>query len=415
MKVPLGVRRSKRLEMARLLEHHALDILKQSGMRVPRFRVISSPEEAKESTKEFGGRMVLKALIPVGGRGKAGAIRTAQTPEQAFALARELLGRTTLNFAVDQLLVSEFVEVAKEFFVSLTFDSMSRKPLVLFSSLGGIDVEAILENDPQRLIQRAVPISNGLRPFIAREIAQAAGLKGNELVLTADALVRLYRIFREFDAETVEVNPLVLTDQGEVVAPSAVIVVDNQALFRHPELSGIADPDRTNGWRPLTPLERDIRAIDRVATDSAIRFNDLEGGKVAFMMTGGGAGLLALDCIMRLGGEPATTFDITPGRVEEKMYRATKAILSKPGLKGMIAGGNITNFIPIDIKVRGVVRALKELRVNPKEFPVVFRFAGPGVEEARRLAGELPGIEFYDAAGSLEDAVSRIVELTKNG
>jgi succinyl-CoA synthetase beta subunit/citryl-CoA synthetase large subunit len=376
--------------------------------------VISSPEGAKETAKGFGGTAVLKALIPLGGRAKAGAIRIAQAPEKAADYARELLGRTILNFTVDEILVSEVVEIVKEFFVSLTFDSMSRKPLVLFSSLGGVDVETILERDPQRLIQRPVPISSGLRPFAAREIAEAAGLKGIELAATADALVRLYRIFREFDAETVEVNPMVLTAQGEVVAPSAVIVIDNQALFRHPGLSGIADPDRTNGWRPLTPLERDIRAIDRTAADSAIRFNDLEGGKVAFMMTGGGAGLLALDCIMRLGGEPATTFDITPGRVEEKMYLATKAILSKSGLKGMIAGGNITNFIPIDIKVRGVMRALKELRVNPKEFPIVFRFAGPGVEEARRLATELPGIEFYDAESSLEDAVKRIVELTRD-
>jgi succinyl-CoA synthetase beta subunit/citryl-CoA synthetase large subunit len=400
--------------MARLLEHHALDVLKRSGISVPRFHVVCSPEEAKEAALRFNGKTVLKALIPVGGRGKAGAIRTAETPDRAAEHARELLGRTILNFAVDALLISEFVETVKEFFVSLTFDSMSRKPIILFSSLGGVDVEAILEKDPQRLIQRPVSIGSGLRPFVAREIAEAAGLKGNELAAAADVLVRLYRIFRESDAETVEVNPLVWTSEGGIAALSAVIVIDNQALFRHPELSGIADPDRTNGWRPFTALEREMRSIDRSDASSAIRFNDLEGGKVAFMMTGGGAGLLALDCIMRLGGEPATTFDITPGRVEEKMYRATKAILSKPGLKGMIAGGNITNFIPIDIKVRGVVRALKELRVNPKEFPVVFRFAGPGVEEARSLAGELPGIEFYDAASSLEDAVSRIVELTKN-
>ena len=399
--------------MARLLEHHALEILQKSGIAIPRFQVVASPDEARRAALQFGGKVVLKPIIPVGGRGKAGAIRVARSPDKAVQDARELLGRTLLNFPVSELLASEVVPIAQEFFVSFTFDSMARKPVVLFSSLGGVDVETILQRDPSRLVEAPIDISLGLRPFKARQIAEAAGLKGRVLLETAEILARLYRIFRDFDAETVEVNPLVLTDQGQAVVPSAVIVVDNQALFRHPELEEIADPERTNGWRPLTPLEKQMAAIDRIDPSSAIRFNELDEGDIAFMVTGGGAGLLALDTIMRLGGKPATTFDITPGRVEEKMYLATKAILSKPGLKGMIAGGNITNFIPIDIKVRGVMRALKELRVDAKKFPVVFRFAGPGVETARELASEIPGIEFYDAATSLEETVRRVVELTK--
>ncbi len=398
--------------MGRLLEHHALEILRKGGIPVPRFQVVSDPNAAREATVELGCPVVLKALIPVGGRGKAGAIRMAHSPEEAVKEAGDLLGKTILNFPVDELLISEAVKIVKEVFVSLTFDSMSRKPVVLFSSLGGIDVEAIIEKDPDQLFQRPVDISLGLQPFEAREIVEAAGLEGRVLMETAEILCRLYRVFRRFDAETVEINPLVLTDGGQVVAPSAVIVIDNQALFRHPELEEIADPDRTNGWRPLTPLEKEMRAIDRIDSGSAIRFNELEGGDIAFMVTGGGAGLLAFDSIMRLGGRPATTFDITPGRVEEKMYLTTKAILSKPGLKGMIAGGNITNFISIDVKVRGVMRALKELKIDPKKFPIVFRFAGPGVGIAKELASELPGIEYYDAATSLEDAVKRIVELT---
>ncbi len=399
--------------MARLLEHHALDLLKQVGVPVPPFRVVSTPEAAREAATRLGSPVVLKALIPVGGRGKAGAIRMAQTPGEAFDQAQELLGRTILNFPVRELLVSEEVRIAKEFFVSLTFDSMSRKPVVLFSSLGGIDVETILEKDPEKLVQVQVDICVGLQPFQAREIAESAGLKGRILMETAQVLMGLYRVFRQFDAQTVEVNPLALTDEDRIVAPSAVVVIDDQALFRHPELDGIADPERTNGWRPLTDLEREIRDIDKTDASSAIRFNEFEEGDIAFMITGGGSGFLALDLIQRLGGKPATTFDITPGRVEEKMYLATKAILSRPGLKGMIAGGNITNFIPIDVKVRGVVRALKDLKVDPRKFPVVFRYAGPGVEAAKKMASEIPGIEFYDAATSLEDAVRRIVELTR--
>lgn len=401
--------------MARLLEHHALNILGESGIPVPSFRVVSTPEAAREAAVQLACPVVLKALIPVGGRGKAGAIKTAATPEESLKRARELLGRTILNFPVDQLLVSEAVKIAREFFVALTFDSMKRKPVVLFSSLGGVDVEIILERGPERLVESSIDISLGLQPFQAREIAESAGLEGEVLMETAEILTRLYGIFRKFDCQTVEINPLVLTDVGRLVAPTAVMVIDNQALFRHPELEGAADPELTNGWRPLTSLEKEMRAIDRTDSSSAIRFNEFDTGDVAFMITGGGAGFMAFDSILRLGGNPATTFDITPGRVEEKMYLATKAILSKPGLKGMIAGGNITNFIPIDIKVRGVMRALKELKIDPKKFPVVFRFAGPGVDVAKKLAAELPGIEFYDAATSLEEAVKRVVELIRPG
>jgi succinyl-CoA synthetase beta subunit len=400
--------------MARLLEHHALRLLKEGGIAVPAFQLVSTSDDVVNVGNELGWPIVLKALIPVGGRGKAGAIKIVRNAGEGLKASEELLGRRILNFPVNQLLVSEAIEIEREFFVSITFDSMSRRPVVLFSSLGGIDVEAILAQDPERLVQSHVDISLGLLSAQAREIAEAAGLKGDLPVETAESLTRLYRLFRRFDAQTLEVNPLILNSQGRLIAPSAVIVIDNQALFRHPELEGIADPDLTNGWRPLTFLEKEMRQIDRTDSGSAIRFNDFDSGDIAFMITGGGAGLLALDAIHRLGGKVATTFDITPGRVEEKMYLATKAILSKPGLKGLIAGGNITNFIPIDVKVRGVMRALKELNVDPKKFPVVFRFAGPGIEVSSGLAEELPGIVFFDASGSIEEAVEKIVELTKS-
>jgi succinyl-CoA synthetase beta subunit/citryl-CoA synthetase large subunit len=400
--------------MARLLEHHTLELLDRGGVAVPPFRIVASAEAAGEASEALGGSVVLKALIPVGGRGKAGAIQKAGTPDQAAAVARELLGRTVLNFPVERLLASAPVAIAQEMFVAITFDSMSRKPIVLFSAQGGIDVEAILERDPASLIQRPFALSQGLQPFAAREIAAAAGLQGKTLLAVADVLVRLWQVFWALEAQTLEINPLALTADGQVIAPSGVILLDDQAAFRHPELESVIDPGLTNGWRPLTPLERRMREIDATDPGSSIRFNEFEDGDIAFMVTGGGAGLLALDAMLRYGGRPATTFDITPGRVEEKMYLATGAILAKPGLKGLLAGGNISNFIPIDVKVRGVVRALQELAVDPAAFPVVFRFDGPANEAARRAAAALPGIEYYDGATSIEDAVRRIVERTRS-
>ena len=398
--------------MARLLEHDALALLADAGVAVTRAETAASPAEAGSAAERLGGRVVVKALIPTGGRGKAGLVAVADDAAAAAAAAAAMLGRTVLHFPVDRVLVGECLRIERELFASIAFDSMSRGPVVLFSAAGGVEVEEILAHDPARLVRVPVSIGAGLGPDQAREIADRAGLRGDVRAKTADALTALYRLFCRVDAETVEVNPLAVTADGDVVAPTGVIVVDDQALFRHPELQAIAERDRTNGWRPLTPMERRMREIDAIDASSSIRFNELEAGDIGFMCTGGGAGMLALDHMLRCGGAPATTFDITPGRIEEKMYLATKEVLSRPGLKGLIAGGNISNFIPVDVKVRGVVRALKDLGVDARTFPVVFRFAGPGVEESKRLAADVPGIEYLDETGTIEEAVERIVALT---
>jgi succinyl-CoA synthetase beta subunit len=399
--------------MARLLEHQALGLLQRHGLAVPPFRVAATPAAACAAAAELGGHAVLKALIPVGRRGKAGAVKLVHGPEEAEAAAAALLGREILNFPVSELLVGAAVAIRQELFASISFDSMERRPIVLFSALGGIDVEEILDRSPEALIRQSFSISRGLRPFEAREIACRAGLSGDIMLRAADALSAMYRAFAATDAQTVEVNPLAVTEEGDVVAASGVVVLDDQALFRHPDLAAMAEAAPSNGWRPLSALERRMREIDATDPTSSIRFNEFAEGRIGFMVTGGGAGFLALDHLMRLGGDPATTFDITPGRVEDKMYLATTAVLGKPGLKGLLVGGNITNFIPIDVKVRGVMRALKEAAIDPGRFPVVFRFAGPGSEEGRRLAAEIPGIVYLDASGSIEEAVERIVELTR--
>ncbi|OGB94069.1 MAG: hypothetical protein A3G35_05395 [candidate division NC10 bacterium RIFCSPLOWO2_12_FULL_66_18] len=395
--------------MARLLEHHSLDLLAKGGVAVAPYRAAADPEAAAEAARALGGPVVVKALVPTGGRGKAGAVKVAETPAAAADAARELLGRTLGHFPVTQVLVQAMVDIREEYFCALTFDSMSRSPVVLFSAAGGVEVEDLVRHRADVLVTRPVEPGPDLPLFLAREIVESGGLIGQHLLDVAATLTRLYRVFRTNDAFLVEVNPLAVDEVGKVVAPSAVVVVDDQAHFRHPEWDQLIDPGSSNGWRPLTPLERRMREIDAIDPGSAIRFNEFADGRIACMLTGGGSGLLTFDHFLRLGEMPATTFDITPGKVEEKMYLATKSILGRPGLAGLIAGGNITNFIPIDVKVRGVVRALKDLGVDARRFPVVFRYAGPGVEVARELAAEVPGVEFYDETTSLELAVERIV------
>lgn len=396
--------------MTRLLEHHALQLLEAAGVPVAPHRAARTAEAATEAARTLGGRVVVKALVPAGGRAKAGAVVTADTPEEAGTAALALLGRSVGHFPVGEVLVQARVDIREEYFCALTFDSMARGPIVIFSTAGGVDVEDLVRDHPESLVIRAIEPEPELPRFLAREIVEAGGLRGQRLLDVAGILTRLYHVFRAKDAFLIEVNPLVVDGEGRLLAPSAVVTVDDQAEFRHPEWGPWIGGADSNGWRPLTALERRVREIDATDAGSSIRFNEFSEGRIACMMTGGGSGLVTLDHFARLGEMPATTFDITPGRIEEKMYLATRAILGRPGLQGLIAGGNITNFIPVDLRVRGVVRALKELGVDGRRFPVVFRCAGPGVEVARALATEVPGIDFYDERTSLEEAVERIVE-----
>lgn len=397
----------------RLLEDASLALLAKAGVATPAVRVARTPAETAEAARLVGGGgpVVVKALVPAGKRGRAGAVRKVDGPDAAADAARALLGSTVQRFPVDRVLVSAAVPIARELFASVTFDSQVRAPVVLLAAEGGVEIETLVEERPEALQSRAVDILTGLRPFEARELCEAAGLRGRLLTGVADALAALYRVFRTADAQVVEVNPLAVTDDEQVVAASAVVNVDDQALWRHPELAGLLDADASNGWRPLTRLEREVRAIDREDPATAIRFNEFEEGDIGFMMTGGGSGLLSFDTILKAGGRPATSFDITPGQVEEKMRKSVLAVLKRPGLRGLIVGGNISNFIPIDVKVRGVVRALTEARVDTTRLPVVLRFDGPNIEEARRLAASLPGVEFHDGTTPLDAAVRRIVEL----
>jgi len=245
-------------------------------------------------------------------------------------------------------------------------------------------------------------------------VAVDAGVHGDLVPKLGDLLARLYQAFRSCDARLVEINPLAVTRGGDVRPAAAVIDLDDQALFRQPELAARLGDDEGTGLRPFTPLERRIREIDRADPHTgAIRFLEFPDGDIGFMVTSGGAALTALGQLVALNGRPANAFDITAGQNEEKMYLTTRALLERPGLRGLIAGGNVKNFTRVDLQVRGIVRALRDAGVDPRRFPVILRFAGPGIEAAREVVRTLPGVELYEDETSLEDAVRRVVERTR--
>lgn len=395
--------------LSRLLENDSLTLLGEGGLPVPRFEVCADAEEAVRASERMGGRVVIKALVPVGKRGKAGAVKFAASVDEARAHADAILGMEVRRFPVKKLIVMEALDIAREIFCSISFDAPGKCPLILLSAEGGVDVEELAEHHPDKLLEWPVNILEGLQAEDALELTRRAGLSGDLAEQAASAVCAMYGVFCAHDCEMIEVNPLAELADGRVAAAAGVVQLDAQALFRHPELEAKLGVEGGNGWRPFTDLEMRMREIDAIDPHvGAIRFSELDGD-IGFMVTGGGYGLSSLEALLDEGGRPATTFDITPGRYEEKMRRAVKAVLSKPGIKGLLLAGNVSNFTRVDIKVAGVVRALKEVELDFNTFPVIIRYAGPGVEEARKLIAEVPGVEWCEDEASIEDLAKRIV------
>ncbi|MCY3824241.1 MAG: acetate--CoA ligase family protein [Nitrospinae bacterium] len=405
--------------MPRMFEDRAKALLRDAGVRIPKGYSASTPAEAAEATRAIGGPVMVKALVPTGKRGKAGVILAADSSDTAEEAAKELLGRAVHHFPVKRLLVEQKISIAQEWYLSIAFDSASRGPLVMFSTEGGVEIEALLEDNPDALKRLEVDILEGLNEERCISFLRACGVHGEGLYRAAMALEACYALFRRTEARLLEVNPLVLTDTDEVIAAACVLDLDADALFRHPELEKLLDEDSGGGWRPPTPAEARVAEIDaRIPPYNTARFTEIEDGEIALMWSGGGGGLYLLDTMARLGGRPATAFDITPGPLEEKYFEITKEILRMPNVKGALAGSNITSFSRVQLKVRAIARAVEETGVDLAEFPFIVRFAGAGGEEAREIAAGCPGLQYLGDEVTLEEAAERIftqVEAVKRG
>lgn len=396
--------------MARLLENLSKELLKEGGVAVPRFAVAKTPEEAGRLFGEFSGEVVLKALVPVGKRGKAGAVKFAATAREAEEQAEELLGMTVRNYPVEAVLVEEKLDIARELYLSVTIDKACGQPVVIAGTEGGIDVEEISRQCPEKL--KALPVDpiRGLENYQAREIWAELGIKGKGIQSLGGITFRLYNIFDRFDAYLLEINPLVITNSGDVVAAAAVMAVDDSALYRHPELSGKVQMGTERAWRPLTELEKQMVAVNESEPyRGTARYTEMDGGDIGFMCGGGGGSLLLFDALVKAGGRPANYSEFGGNPSAEKVCGLTKGILSKPGVKGLFVAQNITNNTQVDLVALGVTRALKEMNIDPQKFPVVVREAGVNEAEAREIFARA-GIEYYGDEITMTQAAKRMVE-----
>ncbi|HEX7102039.1 MAG TPA: ATP-grasp domain-containing protein, partial [Nitrolancea sp.] len=340
--------------MGKVLEQHAKVLLACSRIPTPRGEAAKSPNDARQIAEQIGAPVVVKALVLAGKRGKAGAVRMAATPQDAAHAAGDLLGSEVGGYPVHQVLVEEQIAIQRELYLSLTIDPNTACTRLLISATGGIEIEEIAQDNPNALQPLAISPSTGLAEFEARQLWHQAGITGRLLPRLGALTARIYRTFRDLDAYLLEINPLAETESGDLVALGAVLAVDDGALFRQPALDGVVQVASEKVWRPLTPREEQVNALNAAEPyRGSARYLELDGGDIGFLCGGGGASLVLFDSLVRAGGQPANYAEFGGNPTETKVAGLARVVLSKPGVRGLFVAHNITNNTQVDVVARG--------------------------------------------------------------
>jgi len=407
--------------MARLFEYQSKQLLKQGGIRIPEGGVARTPQEAREIAAKLGRSVVLKIQVWVTGRAGLGGIRFADTPEEAEAQARELLGTQVKNFVVDAVLVEEKLAIAEEFFAGLVIDDAAKAPLLVFSSAGGTGIEEIAKVHPEKIARMPIDILAGVREYEVRNLIRRTGITGKLLLQISGLLTRFYRVARSYDARSAEMNPLVRTEDGQVYAADCHFTVDDYAVFRHPDLEIEVAREFD---RPPTELEKIAYRIEEKDYRGTFYFLQMhedispEEKAIGFNGAGGGGSMMSMDAVLNRGFKLANYCDTSGNPAAAKVYRAAKVILSQPNIKGYFASGSGVASQEQFHSARGLVKAFLE---EGLDVPAVIRLGGNYEELAVEILGlylkDIPGIiEGYGRDDSPEFCARRMEELiTENG
>lgn len=374
----------------KLFEFEAKNILKQYSIPVPKGALAGSPDEAEAIAAEIGKPVALKSQVLVAGRGKAGGILFADNAAEAKITAAKLIGTTIKGIPVDTLLIEEKLDIAEQLYASVTVDRKARTYVVLASTSGGVDVEEVARTSPERIVRHLVNPAGGFDISDALNMLGQLNLAKGTAAKLASVLDTLFQAAMDNDAELVELNPLAMTSTGELVAADARIIVDDNALFRHPEFQ-----NRSSESAEYTPLEAEARS-------QGLTYIDLPGD-IGIIGNGAGLVMATLDLVDFFGGKPANFLDIGGGAQLEVIKKAVTLVMSKPEVKAVLINilGGITRC---DLVAQGVVAALDEAKVKK---PIAVRMIGTNEEEGIRILKEA-GV---DVDSNTEEAVQRIVKL----
>lgn len=395
--------------MFTLTEDLAKEFLTESGLPVPKGAAFADAAEASAFAEGLAGGAVVKALIPTGRRGKAGAVQLVDDGAAAGKAAGAMLGIEVHGFAVEKVYVESKIDIAHEFYLSFSLDGFPGQ--ILLSAQGGVDIEETHKNDPDAVIRADIDPIAGVTEDQATALWRQAGLAGDELAATVAATVALYEAFVAADAVMMEINPLVLDANGDASIVGAMMGVDENGLPRHPDWAEIADGSLIAAWRQFNERELSVSEANRKIAGGAIRYTELDGD-IALLVGGGGAGLLQHDMMLAMGGRPANHTDTNPGAgIEEKFKVTIRAILDNPAVKCLLVSFNHQQLTHCARKAQPLADVLREREVDTEAFPIIVRLVGPGEEEAKEILDAFPGLTYLPFDASLDDAVRAAVDV----
>jgi succinyl-CoA synthetase beta subunit len=377
----------------KLHEYQSKQIFARNGIPIPKGRVAATANEAKQIAEELGGRVVIKSQVLVGGRGKAGGIRLAKSPHEAEELATQILGMEIKGLPVRKVLVDEAASIETEIYLGITNDRAARKPVMMASAAGGVEIEQVAHDTPEKIIKVHIDPLLGLRDYQARDLAAGIDLPRDYWRAFGQIAHSLWKTYQDNDATLAEINPLVITANNRLVALDGKMVIDDNALFRHPDLAEMRDLD----------VEAQAETEARKYSLSFIKLD----GQIGCMVNGAGLAMATMDIIKFFGGEPANFLDIGGGASSEKVAAALKIILSDANVKAILFNifGGITRC---DEVARGIVAALQEFDTN---IPMVVRLVGTNAEEGRQILAEAHMI----TAETLADAAKKAITAANGG
>ncbi|HEY5574681.1 MAG TPA: ADP-forming succinate--CoA ligase subunit beta [Anaerolineales bacterium] len=372
----------------KLHEYQSKKYFSNFEIPIPKGRVAATANEAKQIAQELGGRVVVKAQVLVGGRGKAGGIRLAKTPQEAEDKAAQILAMEIKGLPVRKVLVDEAADIETEIYLGITNDRAARKPVMMASAAGGVDIEEVARETPENIIRVHVDMLLGLRDYQARDLAAGIDLRRDTWRDFARIAHGLWDAYVASDATLAEINPLVVTSQGRLLAVDGKMVIDDNALFRHPDLAEMRDLD----------VEE---AAETEARKYGLSYIKLDG-EIGCMVNGAGLAMATMDIIKLFGGEPANFLDIGGGAGAEKVAAALRIILQDPNVKAILFNifGGITRG---DEVARGILSALKEVQ---SEVPMVARIVGTNAEEGRQILTNADMITAETLAEAAKKAVA---------